>query len=101
MRLLNILAHNTFVPYRESHNVKKSNHLAFKLQVIKELSEAHRKASEPPHPGRPSKTPNTSQVASKTFCQKDTSLSEEGQTHEEICSLLRDKWEKKIIIILE
>jgi hypothetical protein len=74
--------------------------LAFKLQVIKDLSEEQRKASEPPHPGRPSKTPGTSQIAGKTFCQKDTSLSEEGQTHEEMCSLLQDKWKRKIIIIL-
>jgi hypothetical protein len=79
--------------------VKKSNHLAFKFQVIKELSEAQRKASEPPPPGRPTKTPNTSQIASKTFCQKDTSLSE-GQAHKEMCSLLQDKWKKKIIITL-
>jgi hypothetical protein len=42
---------------------------------------------------------NAWHIDSKTLCRKDTSLWEEGQACEEMCSL-QDKWENKNFILV-
>jgi hypothetical protein len=76
-RLLNTLAHNAFVLHRKRQNVNTINHLAFRLQVKNELFGAHRKALEPPHPGRPPKTPTPD---SKIFNRKGISIWKKAKT---------------------
>jgi hypothetical protein len=86
------LVHNAFALYRQSQNVKQLIHLDFWLQIIKELSEVHGKALEPPCIRRPSKIPTSD---SKTLCRKDTSLWEEGQAQAKVSNCLQEKWGKK------